>query len=679
MRRGIRAAFTITLGADEPAYKEICKLFEPDLREQGLGRYADIAAGEYSAFLPVPYWAWREHADTVAWILAKHKDAKGIKFAWPVIGDLLADCLCVVSGTQLQIAPYQPPLHLFGTFDRAPHRIFMSATVADDSFLVRGLGVTEAAVNAPLRDPAERWSGEKMILIPSLIDETLDDAEIIHIFAPPVAKRTHGVVALCPTFAHTARWESEGALVVKRETIEEEVGRLRSGDGAQTRVVANRYDGIDLPDDTCRIQILDSSPRPESLLDRYVASVREGSDSTLQRTTRAIEQGLGRAVRGEKDFCVILLIGPDLVKVVRTPSGRQFLSAQTRLQIELGLEIAEMAKSEIADGKAPRAALRTLIQQALNRDEGWKEFYVQQMAMLEEPASTPKNLSIYLAERQAEEQYRKQNIDGAVKTLKKLVASMKSPSDQGWYLQEIARYLHAKSKTEANDVQRAAHAANPLLLKPQQGMQVQKLTAVTEARAERIVAWIQRHSTYEELAVTVADITTQLRFGATASDFEKAFDELGQALGFSTQRPDRQFKAGPDNLWALGDNRYLILEAKSEVLETRAEINKGETGQMNNACAWFAAEYQDSAALRLLVMPTRKLANGAAFSDDVRIMRAKHLRTLAKNVTAFCAEFSGTSLVDITEAQVRERLATNHLTVKDLGSDRYSESPIAHA
>ncbi len=672
----IRAAFTITLRADEPAYKAIRTLFEPDLREQGLGRYADIEAGDYGALLPVPYWAWREHAGTIASILAKYKDAKGIKFAWPVTGDLLADCLCVVSGTQLQVVPYQPPLHLFGSFDRAPHRIFMSATVADDSFLVRGVGVAEAAVNTPLRDPSERWAGEKMILIPSLVDETLDDAEIVHMFAQPVAKRTHGVVALCPTFAHTARWESQGALIVKTETIEEEVARLRSGDGAQTLVAANRYDGIDLPDDSCRILVLDSAPRPESLLDRYVASVREGSDSTLQRTTRAIEQGLGRAVRGEKDFCVVLLIGPDLVKLVRTPAGRKFLSAQTRLQIELGLEIAEMAKSEIEDGKAPRVALRTLIQQALNRDEGWKEFYVQQMDTLEEPANAPRNLSTYVAERLAEEQYRKQNIDGAVKTLKKLIASLDSPSDEGWYLQEIARYLHVKSKTEANDAQRAAHAANPLLLKPQQGMQVPKLAAVTEARAEKILVWIQQHGTYEELAVTVAGIATQLRFGAAASDFEKAVDELGQALGFSTQRPDRQFKAGPDNLWALGDNRYLLFEAKSEVLQTRAEINKGETGQMNNACAWFARGYPDAIALRFLVMPTRKLAKGAGFNDDVRIMRAKHLRELAKHVAGFFAEFSGTPLLDITEVQVRERLAAHKLTVKDLGSGLFSESPI---
>jgi hypothetical protein len=76
-------------------------------------------------------------------------------------------------------------------------------------------------------------------------------------------------------------------------------------------------------------------------------------------------------------------------------------------------------------------------------------------------------------------------------------------------------------------------------------------------------------------------------------------------------------------------------------------------------------------------MPTRKLAKGAGFNDEVRIVRAKHLRVLAKNVTAFFAEFSGTPLLDITEAQVRERLTAHKLTVKDLASDLYVDSPLA--
>src|SRR4030095_16697878 len=38
---------------------------------------------------------------------------------------------------------------------------------------------------------------------------------------------------------------------------------------------------------------------------------------TAMRTARTIEQGLGRSVRGEKDYCAIILTGADLIRRIR--------------------------------------------------------------------------------------------------------------------------------------------------------------------------------------------------------------------------------------------------------------------------------------------------------------------------------------------------------------------------
>ena len=40
-----------------------------------------------------------------------------------------------------------------------------------------------------------------------------------------------------------------------------------------------------------------------------------------------IEQGLGRAVRGEKDYCVVLVLGEDLVDFVGNNKNREFQSS----------------------------------------------------------------------------------------------------------------------------------------------------------------------------------------------------------------------------------------------------------------------------------------------------------------------------------------------------------------
>lgn len=38
----------------------------------------------------------------------------------------------------------------------------------------------------------------------------------------------------------------------------------------------------------------------------------------LLRMAQKIEQGIGRGVRGEKDYCAILIIGSDIVKFMRS-------------------------------------------------------------------------------------------------------------------------------------------------------------------------------------------------------------------------------------------------------------------------------------------------------------------------------------------------------------------------
>ena len=63
---------------------------------------------------------------------------------------MLAQCQCVVSGVALEIEPYISPLVAFGSYWKAPHRIFMSATVTDDAFLVKGLQLSPGTITKPL-------------------------------------------------------------------------------------------------------------------------------------------------------------------------------------------------------------------------------------------------------------------------------------------------------------------------------------------------------------------------------------------------------------------------------------------------------------------------------------------------------------------------------------------------
>jgi Rad3-related DNA helicase len=241
-----------------------------------------------------------------------------VKFAWPLLKDILAHCNCIISGSSIEIEPHLPPLDHFGSYTDAKHRVFMSATVTNDAFLVKGLGLSKDAIRKPLVDEKERWSGEKMVLIPSLINTNLDRSKIIEILTTPRKNSRYGIVAITPSFKLAEDWTAKGAKCAKTETIDSVIDSLRQGHYDDVIVIANRYDGIDLPDASCRILILDSKPQGETLTDRWSEICRAESQVTLIKMARGIEQGLGRSVRGEKDYSVIVITGSDLVKKLRS-------------------------------------------------------------------------------------------------------------------------------------------------------------------------------------------------------------------------------------------------------------------------------------------------------------------------------------------------------------------------
>lgn len=677
----IRDACAVKIGHRHGAYTELRDLFDADLRAQGPGTLAEMKENnKWEAILPVPYWAWIDKADDVAVILARHTETREVKFAWPLLRDSLRDCQCVFSGTELEIHPHVPPLDQFGSYGRAECRIFMSATVSDDSFLVKGLGLDAAVINSPLVYKDETWTGEKMILLPSLVDSRLERSVIVKMFGEPNDKRNIGVVALCPSDERTKDWKQYGAMLCDSDDIYDTIASLRDDEDARTKtvVISNRYDGIDLPDASCRILIIDSKPFAESVIDRYMERCLGNSAAIAGKTARRIEQGLGRAVRGEKDYCVVLVIGTDLVAQMKTPALRGYFSPQTRMQVQIGLDLARFAREDADPDDPAEKLLGGLIDQSLKRDDGWKSFYAEQMNTITAPAAPPgQRLEIYQQELAAERRSRANDHAGAAAIMQAVADKLVTePMEKGWYLQEAARYLYRTSKVESGKLQQVAHDRNHYLLSPREGVTVAKMAPLPQARIERIREWLVGFQTSQDMLIYVEDVIGALVWGGDSEKFEASIDKLGMILGFATQRPDKEWKEGPDNLWCLRANEYLLLEDKNKVLLTRVEINKYETDQMNTSSAWFARNYPDAKVTRVMVIPTKKVSAASAFHPefDTVILRKRGLDELIKNVRAFFTEFRDADMKSIGESRVQQALVAHHLTIEKLVT-KYTERP----
>jgi len=129
---------------NESIYSRILSLFSDDLIEQGEGSYFDIKAGEYETFMMVPYWAWNSKRTELLSILSQFSNMDEIKFVWPLMKDKIIEYSCFISGSKIEIAPYNINVEQFGTFSKAKRRILMSATTQEDIFFVKGLNYFSA-------------------------------------------------------------------------------------------------------------------------------------------------------------------------------------------------------------------------------------------------------------------------------------------------------------------------------------------------------------------------------------------------------------------------------------------------------------------------------------------------------------------------------------------------------
>lgn len=658
---------TIQIMGDTLAYTQIFELVESDLREQGNGTLQDLINKRASIMMPIPYWTWQNKIHEITKIISENIDDNHIKFAWPIIKDQLVDCRAFISSEKIEISPMCMPIQQYGIFNNATHRILMSATTQEDTFFIKGLGLSTEAVNKPLIEENYRWSGEKMVLIPdSICNNTNSECwldSIIHM------QRDFGIAVLTPSFEKAKKYEEAGAILANNpqskknmyQTLREYMSNYKN----KTIVFANRYDGIDLPDDSCRILIIDSVPYYDSLVDKYEELCRSDSEIIKIKTVQKIEQGLGRSVRGEKDYSVILIVGSDLIKYIRSIGNKRIFSPQTQKQIDIGFEIVDMAKEDIAQQNMQGEIdiLLSTIFQCLNRDSGWKNYYSSTMDSVQYNVVEKTTLyTILQKEKQAYEETIIGDYESASSIVQEIVNLCSDESEKGWYLQEKAMLLYHISQSESNKVQISAFKKNNQLLKPKTGIVYNKIKYPLDlSRNKRIIREVCKFENYDELDIQLEDILNNLSFGIEAEKAENAFFRIGQLLGYVSQRPDKEIRKGPDVLWCVAENKYMLVECKTEVLPTRKSISKTEAGQMEEHCAWFESEYEQSTFLPVLVIPTNLLSNDAYFSHDIIILTKSGLEKLKKSIRNFFKEFKKYKFSSLDSEFVNQQLVVHGL------------------
>jgi replicative superfamily II helicase len=652
-----------------PIYKQLWDLFKSSLRYQGHGTCIDIENGD-NCFLAVPFWKWQDNIKDIIAIFADNKDNEDIKFSWNLLKNELINCNCVISGRKIEISPRLIPISQIPTFDKAPKRFFMSATLTEDSFLVRDLGIDSESVKHPLRYKELKYSGERLILFPTNVNTALDRINLIK-WITDLSKRykNFGVVSIVPSYYKANDWGKLGGTIATSSDVMKKIallnGKINLKLSDDVLVLLNAYDGIDLPDDTCRILVLDSFPDYSSLMAKYTQKVRGDSKFINRQISQRIEQGMGRAIRGISDWCVVIVIGNTLTNFFSERKKRQYLSEEAQKQIEIG----DTLTSAMIDEGATVSKIEETIQQSIDRDAGWKEFYKQEMSKLSDPQIDEEYLTNSVLEREAEVHYLNGQLKKTIPIIDQLIADSKSDDDRGWYLQLKAAYLYNTDTTNSMDVQIKAYETNSRLSKPESGLRYSKIDERGRNRAELILDYVNERESRNSLILNVDLILDKIHFGVDSDRFEEGIKEVGELLGFTSERPEKKISDGPDNLWFIGNKTYWIIECKNQVNSNREEIYKSESGQMQNSISWFEKTYEGSTGKPIFIHPSNMLSRDAHLRDAAWVMNEERLDLLKDNIYSFYKSLPDKK--SLTEAKIIEKLTEYKLSNSYL--NRYLE------
>ncbi|MGH2731758.1 MAG: helicase C-terminal domain-containing protein [Actinomycetota bacterium] len=649
------AQFTLKILSVHTAYKAILGLFKDDLSHQRATAVLELEEGDSAATYRVPFWSWSDRKDQVVAALHSHRDEEDFRFAWPLIKDCLHICWAVFSSEALEIVPPCPPIERIPSFVSAKRRIYTTATLANDSILVTDFAASRDSLRHPITPKAADDLGDRMILAPQEINPTLTDVELRKFLAELANK--HNVVVIVPSHRRAAFWKEVAAEILTAGNLDEGIDRLKKNRVGLV-VMVNKYDGVDLPGDACRILVIDGLPEGYRAIDRLEASALEESDAMLVRQIQRIEQGMGRAVRSNDDYCVVMLLGSLLMQRIYT--GRHRFSPATRAQLDLSRRVAEQLKNK------PLAELAEAIDQCLRREPGWVRASRNALIGAAYPAGGPIS-EIAIGEREAFDhavigQYR-----SATESMQRAIdASGTDKRLRGWLKQQAAAYLHFIDPERAQTMLLSALKDNRAVMKPVSGVTYTRLSKEAGTQAISCVKYLETtYSSGNHLLIGVNALLDDLAFHPeTTRAFEAAMESLGRHLGFESHRPELETGQGPDVLWALGGLKYLVIECKSGA--TGEFIWKKDMEQLAGSANWFTEKYDASfTAVPLLVHRVAKLDHKAAAHPNSRVVTEGCLDRLKKTFRAFAqsvADRWGSLGVEF----VADRLAAQSLTGSSL-------------
>lgn len=512
-------------------------------------------------------------------VLDEHLANDDLRWRWQELRNHLSACQFYVSVSDILIRPLVPPTLRYAPFASAKQRIFMSATLGEGGDLERVTGVPRITRLSVPDDFNAQGVGRRFFIMPgrALADE---EQHALQCAAIDEAKKA---VVLVPDFKTAGVIEGEIAATIQYPVFSAsqiEASKQAFVDAPQAvAILANRYDGIDFPDDQCRLLIMRGLPSASNLQERFLMSRMSAGLLLADRIRTRVVQAVGRCTRSATDYSAVILLGEDLHTYISKRETRTALHPELQAELTFGMEQSGTSE-EMLDN------LRLFYA----RGEEWRgaDNEIRRLRSLAEQTSLPALDQLReAANHEVAYQYAlwDRNPTGALEAARVVLTLLQDGGLKGYrglwnYLAgEAARQVTASGIGDLAGVAREYYSlaakATPSVawLRSLAGIRENHVTseAKTGATAAPLIERLEqrfaelgtRHDEkFAKVERLILDGIGQDGFAA----FELAQKELGALLGFETGNEETD--GAPDPWWVADDDFAIVFEDYTEALPT---------------------------------------------------------------------------------------------------------------
>jgi hypothetical protein len=488
-------------------------------------------------------------------------------WGWRAVRGHLEACHVFVSWDEILIRPWIAPTISNEAFNGADQRIYMSAALGDGGDLERSLGIMNIYRIPVPSGWDQQGSGRRLILFPnrSLQDKQADNAIV------ELIRSNDRAIVMAPSSKLMKKFESLANSsklphrILHSQDIEDSLDVFTASKKA-ILCVAGRYDGIDLPDDSCRIAVLYGLPSTVSLQEDFLWSKLKLSKVLKDRIRTRIVQGCGRCTRNATDYAVVILATGKMLDFMAQTAVQALLHPELRAEVLFGLENS--------DGFENAQDLTDLCAVFLEQGEEW-EAPEQNILQLRSEVKVQRPEYIELLQQVAPHEVKYQYdlwsgaYGAAFEEATRVVDGLSGDELAGYrclwnYLAGCAAHLTytAEGKKDTNMLKQATdrfkRASQSVMTLPWFArLRYSGATVERTAESSRLTGILvqnieERLSDMQYVGKRFAKRIESFQSLIASDDpgeFDRGLTELGDLLGYKAFKPSEQ--AEPDSVWSL--------------------------------------------------------------------------------------------------------------------------------